>query len=108
LSGSRRTAQTCAHPGTEAVLRIRIRARDAPDTGTVFAGYPANPKVGYRISGRILGLTAIFLVKYLLNKLIKNSFKNYIILKKKTQPDLVTKFFLLCKFFFLAPYLKKN
>jgi hypothetical protein len=27
--------------------------RDAPDT--VFAGYPANPKAGYRISGRISG-----------------------------------------------------
>jgi hypothetical protein len=27
------------------------KTRDAPDT--VFAGYPANPKAGYRISGRI-------------------------------------------------------
>jgi hypothetical protein len=32
-----------------------------------FAGYPANPKAGYRISGRILGLTIIFLVKYQIN-----------------------------------------
>jgi hypothetical protein len=30
---------------------ISIKNRDAPDTGTVFAGYPANPKAGYRISG---------------------------------------------------------
>jgi hypothetical protein len=55
-------------------LRIRIqRLRnegknvpfwDAPDT--VFAGYPANPKAGYRISSRIFVLTntGIFLVKY--------------------------------------------
>jgi hypothetical protein len=27
-----------------------ISTRDAPDT--VFAGYPANPKAGYRISGK--------------------------------------------------------
>jgi hypothetical protein len=27
-----------------------INTRDAPDT--VFAGYPANPKAGYRISGK--------------------------------------------------------
>jgi hypothetical protein len=27
------------------------KIRDAPDTD--FAGYPANPKAGYRISGRI-------------------------------------------------------
>jgi hypothetical protein len=41
--------------------------RDAPDT--VFAGYPANPKAGYRISGkgRILGFTTIFLVQYQIN-----------------------------------------
>jgi hypothetical protein len=32
-------------------------SRDALDTGTVFAGYPANPKAGYRIYGRISGLT---------------------------------------------------
>jgi hypothetical protein len=44
---------------------------EAPDT--VFAGYTANPKAGYRISGkgrisgRILGLTTIFLVKYQIN-----------------------------------------
>jgi hypothetical protein len=54
---------------------IKIVNRDAP--GTVFAGYPANPKYGrdtgypanpkygYRISGRIFGLTTTgkFLVK---------------------------------------------
>jgi hypothetical protein len=39
-----------------------VHTRDAPDT--VFAGYPANPKAGYRISGRILGVTTIFLIKY--------------------------------------------
>jgi hypothetical protein len=41
--------------------------RDAPNT--VVAGYPANPKAGYRISGRIIGLTCtgIFLVKYQIN-----------------------------------------
>jgi hypothetical protein len=44
---------------------IHAYCRDAPDT--VFAGYPANPKAGYRISGRILGLTTIFLVKYQIN-----------------------------------------
>jgi hypothetical protein len=27
-----------------------IQSRDAPDT--LFAGYPANPKAGYRISGK--------------------------------------------------------
>jgi hypothetical protein len=32
--------------------------RDAPDT--VFAGYPANPKAGYRISGQIFVLTNVF------------------------------------------------
>jgi hypothetical protein len=31
------------------------------------AGYPANPKAGYRISGRILDLKTIFLVKYQVN-----------------------------------------
>jgi hypothetical protein len=30
-----------------------VTAWDAPDT--VFAGYPANPKAGYRISDRISG-----------------------------------------------------
>jgi hypothetical protein len=50
-----------------------MKTRDAPDTGTVFAGYPANPKAGYpvkagyRISGRIFVLTSIFLVKYKIN-----------------------------------------
>jgi hypothetical protein len=37
-----------------------ISGRDAPDS--VFAGYPANPKAGYRISGRILDFASIFLV----------------------------------------------
>jgi hypothetical protein len=38
-------------------VNTTIFIRDAPDT--VFAGYPANPKAGYRISGkgRILDLT---------------------------------------------------
>jgi hypothetical protein len=54
---------------------ITTTSRDAPDTD--FAGYPAKPKAGYRISGRIsgkgrisgriLGLTNIFLVKYQIN-----------------------------------------
>jgi hypothetical protein len=47
------------------------------------AGYPANPKGGYRISGKgripvsgwILGLTTIFLVK--IKQIFKNSFINY-------------------------------
>jgi hypothetical protein len=30
---------------------ILVIVRDAPDTGTDFAGYPANLKAGYRISG---------------------------------------------------------
>jgi hypothetical protein len=44
-----------------------VETRDAPYN--VFAGYPSNPKTGYRISGagRILDLTAIFLVKYQVN-----------------------------------------
>jgi hypothetical protein len=59
-----------------------IIIRDAPDTVLPHirpAGYPANPKAGYRISGRISGkdripvsgrildLTTIFLVKYQVN-----------------------------------------
>jgi hypothetical protein len=59
-----------------------LDTRDAPDT--VFAeisgqpgirqiqkpdtGYPV--RAGYRISGRILGLTTIFLVKYQMNRYI--------------------------------------
>jgi hypothetical protein len=31
---------------------MHVIIRDAPDTGTVSAGYPANPKTGYRISGK--------------------------------------------------------
>jgi hypothetical protein len=54
-----------------------VKSRDAPDT--VFAGYPANPKAVYRISGKgripdiqpdirpILGLTTKCLVKYKIN-----------------------------------------
>jgi hypothetical protein len=56
-----------------------VNSRDEPDT--VFAGYPAGgiiwliqkPDTGYlgraryRISGWILGLTPIFLVKYQIN-----------------------------------------
>jgi hypothetical protein len=51
--------------------KSKVKYRDAPDT--VFAGYPANSKAGYRISGksrisgRILGLATIFLVKYYIN-----------------------------------------
>jgi hypothetical protein len=30
-----------------------ISCRDAPDTGTDLARYPANLKVGYRISGEV-------------------------------------------------------
>jgi hypothetical protein len=52
-----------AWPYTQQKSR-KICCRDAPDTGTVFAGYMANPKAGYRISGRIFVLTNIFLVKY--------------------------------------------
>jgi hypothetical protein len=57
------------------IILLRIVIRDAPDTvlpDIRLAGYPANPKAGYqisglifrkgRISGRILGLTTIFLV----------------------------------------------
>jgi hypothetical protein len=40
------------------------KSRDAPNTGTAFAEYPADPKAGYRISGQIFGLTTIFLLKY--------------------------------------------
>jgi hypothetical protein len=49
---------------------------DAPDT--VFAGYPANPKAGYRISGiwpdTVVGLPTIFLVKYQIY--LRTSFNN--------------------------------
>jgi hypothetical protein len=47
--------------------------RDAPDT--VFAGYQAGYPVraGYRISGRILGLTTIFLVNEISNKIYKTA-----------------------------------
>jgi hypothetical protein len=31
------------------MMKIYVDSRDEPDT--VFAGYPANPKAGYRISG---------------------------------------------------------
>jgi hypothetical protein len=60
------TARTLQNPGIRVIFSdfLGVRFRDAPDTGTVFAGYPTNPKAGYRISGRILGLTTIFLVKY--------------------------------------------
>jgi hypothetical protein len=34
---------------------------------TGYPDNPANPKAGYWISGRILGLTTIFLVKYQIN-----------------------------------------
>jgi hypothetical protein len=61
----------CALSGSTPATNISFRrqitnicklVRDAPDS--VFAGYPANPKAGYRITGRILGLTTMFLVKY--------------------------------------------
>jgi hypothetical protein len=43
---------------------VPVYSRDAPDTGTVLpdiwpAGYPANPKAGYRISGHISGMGRI-------------------------------------------------
>jgi hypothetical protein len=44
-----------------ATCAVEYVSRDAPYTGTGFAGYPANPKAGYRISGRILGLQFFFL-----------------------------------------------
>jgi hypothetical protein len=47
------------------MLGHKLSIRDAPDT--VFAGYPANPKAGYRISGRrifVLTNYTVFLVKY--------------------------------------------
>jgi hypothetical protein len=40
------------------IFTYNIETRDAPDT--VFAGYPANPKAGYRISGRIFVLTTTY------------------------------------------------
>jgi hypothetical protein len=47
------------------IYRPAVNIRDAPDTGTDLAGYPANLKaryrvsgaVGYRISGRIFNTT---------------------------------------------------
>jgi hypothetical protein len=49
----RRLKQLLLGPLTLVITIIIIR--DAPDTGTGtdFAGYPANPEAGYRISGRI-------------------------------------------------------
>jgi hypothetical protein len=55
--------------GIEKSMTLSIKygtRRDAPDT-TVFAGYPANQKAGYRISGRIFVFTNIFWVKYKIN-----------------------------------------
>jgi hypothetical protein len=56
-------------------------------TGTVLflpdirpAGYPVNPKAGYRISGRIHGLTTIFLVKCQIN-FKKTAFNNFRLLQ---------------------------
>jgi hypothetical protein len=60
-------------------IKIIVQIRDAPYTD--FAGYPAKPKAGYRISGRISGkgqipdirpdtwFDNIFLVKYQINLL---------------------------------------
>jgi hypothetical protein len=50
-------------------LQIRIRdpvlfTRNAPDNGTDFAGYLANLKAEFRISGWIFNLTLKYLVKY--------------------------------------------
>jgi hypothetical protein len=59
---------------TDFMLHDLLKTRDAPDT--VLAGYPANLKTGYRISGRIsgeagyqisgriFGLTKRLIVKY--------------------------------------------
>jgi hypothetical protein len=41
------------------------------------AGYQANPKAGYRITGRIFVLTNIFLVVYKII-FVKKSFNNYV------------------------------
>jgi hypothetical protein len=64
--------------------------RDAQDT--VFAGYPANPKAGYRISGRISGKGRItdirpdtrldnYIFGQILNKVIKSALKNHRLLQ---------------------------
>jgi hypothetical protein len=68
------------------------------------AGYPAKPKAGYRISGRIsgkgrisgwiLGLTNIFLVKYQINLL-----KQIIDFCNQTKHDLVSKLIFVDKIF---------
>jgi hypothetical protein len=64
---------------------VPVSTRDAQDTvlpDIRLAGYPANPvRAGYRISGRILGLATIFLVKY---QIYKNSFNNYRLLQALT------------------------
>jgi hypothetical protein len=54
---------------------VYVFVRDAPDT--VFAGYPANPKAGYRISGRMFVLTNIVMLKYKI--ILFKSFNNYIL-----------------------------
>jgi hypothetical protein len=45
---------------------ITTTSRDAPDTD--FAGYPAKPKAGYRISGRISGRAIWYPAGYRLSK----------------------------------------
>jgi hypothetical protein len=50
---------------------LGVKIRDAPDTGTEFAGYPANLKAGYRKSGLSFNSTFKYLVKYEINKDIK-------------------------------------
>jgi hypothetical protein len=54
-----------------------VMVRDAPDT--VFAGYPANPKAGYRISGK--GLipdiwTDTWLDNYIFGKILNKFMKS--------------------------------
>jgi hypothetical protein len=74
------------------------------------AGYPANPKAGYRISGkgRIPDIRPdTWFDKYIFGK-ISNKFVKTIIdfCKQQTKHDLVTKLIFLQIFF--LPYLKKN
>jgi hypothetical protein len=42
---------------------LLVFTRGPPGTGTVLAGYLANPKVGYRISVRIFGFDFYIFVK---------------------------------------------
>jgi hypothetical protein len=93
-------------------IPIYMKTRDAPDTD--FARYPAKPKAGYRISGRISGKGRIpdirpetWFDKYIFGK-ISNKFVKTIIdyCKHQMKHDLETKLTFV-QIFFLALFVYK-